>query len=157
MLRLIRILRLSRSSRAMRLLRLFPSLYPLQFLMLSCTNSLPALLWTSMVVAMLLFFCSIIFTSGVALSVSDVKKHDRHCRGFARLLWFHADVLADALSFLGEAGFQRRDCLVVEGGRCLLRRRLRWIQSFRHAHDDECRCWYIHRRGHGDGVTGPGE
>jgi len=107
MFRLIRIMRISRSSRAVRLLRVFPSLYPLHFMMLSCTNSLSALCWTCVLVLTLLFVFSAVLTTGVAHYVADVSDTSTT----AETLRFHFGsmpmcLLTLFISFLGEAAFR---------------------------------------------------
>uniref|UniRef100_A0A7S1F4Z2 EF-hand domain-containing protein n=1 Tax=Noctiluca scintillans TaxID=2966 RepID=A0A7S1F4Z2_NOCSC len=105
--RLLRIMRLSRSTRTMRLVRFFPSLYPLQFMMLSCANSLPALGWTCLLVLILLFLFSSVLTSGIAHFVGNLT----HTSETAESLRRHfANVpmcmLTLFLSFIGEVEFR---------------------------------------------------
>ena len=72
--RLIRILKLSRSSRTVYLLRYLPSVYPLQFMILSCKNSLPALCWACVLVASLLCLMSALLLDGVADFVDQITE-----------------------------------------------------------------------------------
>ena len=105
--RLLRLMRLTRSSRTVRLLRLFPSLYPLQFMLLSCTNSLPALCWTCVLILIFFFLFSIVLTSAVGYFVADLT----HTSETAEALRYHFAtvpmcMLTLLLSFIGEVEFR---------------------------------------------------
>jgi len=113
--RLLRILKLSRSARSVRLLRMFPSMCPLQFLLLSCKNSLPALCWTCVLLLVLLFLFSAVLTSPVAYFVTQLPHNDP----IAETLRYHFGsmsmcMLTLFLTFIGEVDFREVILVLLE-------------------------------------------
>lgn len=113
--RLARILRLSRTVRTLRILRMFPSVYPLQFLLLSCANSLSALFWTGALVLLLLFLFSIVLVSAAANYIEGVtgtSEHVEYLRDHFSSL--PMGMLTLFLSFIGEAEFKEVILVLLE-------------------------------------------
>merc|ERR1712136_232364 len=113
--RLARVLRLSRTVRTLRILRMFPSVYPLQFLLLSCANSLSALFWTGALVLVLLFLFSIVLVSAAANYIEGVtgtSEHVEYLRDHFSSL--PMGMLTLFLSFIGEAEFKEVILVLLE-------------------------------------------